>query len=80
MALLPGHKQNFETLRKAFLNGDVALMECELTATGEAVAVLCAANRTDDGDAEFVPFGMLFDGNPYETVNPPNPDGWLFQP
>ena len=78
MALLPGHKQNFETLRQAFLNGDVALMECQLTATGSPVAVLCAANRTDDGGAEFVPFGMLFDGNPYEAVIPPNPDGGFF--
>ena len=75
MALLPGYKANFETLQRAFQNGDVALMECELAATGEPVAVVCAANRQDDGSVEFAPFAMLFDGNPYEMLNPPNPEG-----
>jgi hypothetical protein len=75
MALVEGHKQNFDTLRQAFLAGDAALMECQLTATGEPVAVLCAANRLPNGEVEFVPFGMFFNGNPYEMVNPPNPDG-----
>jgi len=79
MALLDGHRQNFETLRQAFLNGDAALMECELTATGEAVAVLCAANRSEDGDVEFVSFGTLFDDNPYTLVNPPNPEGGFYR-
>jgi len=75
MAIAPGHRHNFEMLREAFLAGDVALMECQLTATGEAVAILCAANHLPDGEVEFVPFGMLFNGNPYEMLNPPNPDG-----
>jgi hypothetical protein len=78
MVLLPGYKQNFETLQEAFCNGDVALMECQLTDTGEPVAVICAANRSPDGGVEFVPFATLFNGNPYETVNPPNPDGGFF--
>jgi hypothetical protein len=78
MALLPGHKHNFDMLRQAFLAGDAALMECQMTATGEAVAVVCAANRQEDGGVEFVPFGMLFNGNPYEAVAPPNPDGGFF--
>ena len=50
-------------------------MECQLAATGEEVAVICAANRQKDGDVEFAPFAMLFNGNPYEMLNPPNPDG-----
>lgn len=78
MAIATGHKQNFETLQEAFNNGDVALMECQLVATGEPVAVICAANRSSDGGVEFVPFATLFDGNPYEAVNPPNPDGGFF--
>jgi hypothetical protein len=78
MSLPLGHRTNFDTLREAFLAGDAALMECELTATGEAVAVLCAANRLPDGGIEFAPFAMLFNGNPYEMVNPPNPDGGFF--
>jgi hypothetical protein len=78
MALAQGHRQNFETLQQAFDAGDVALMECQLATTGEPVAVICAANRLPDGEIEFAPFAMLFDGNPYRTVNPPKPDGGFF--
>ena len=79
MALRPGDRMNFDTLREAFLNGDAALMECQLATSGEPVAVVCAANRQGDGSIEFAPFAMLFDGNPYEMLNPPNPDGGFFR-
>ncbi len=75
MPLAEGHKQNFDTLRQAFFAEDVALMECQLAATGEPVAVICAANRLADGGVEFAPFAMMFQGNPYEMLNPPSPDG-----
>ncbi len=75
MALLKGHKQNFQTLVDAFQNGDVALMECQLSATGETVAVISAANRLPNGEIQFVPFAMLFNGNPYKMVNPPKAEG-----
>jgi hypothetical protein len=75
MALATGHKANFKALQEAFGNGDVALMECQLAFTGEEVAVICAANRLPDGGVEFAPFAMLFNGNPYEAVNPPKPEG-----
>jgi len=75
MAIPKGHKENFQTLVEAFNAGDVALMECQLVATGEAVAVICAANRMPDGEIEFAPFGMLFNGNPYELLNPPKAEG-----
>ena len=60
MAIAKGHKANFNTLVEAIRAGDVALMECELAATGENVAVICAANRLPDGEVEFAPFAMLF--------------------
>ncbi len=75
MALAVGHRHNFNTLQKAFFAGDVALMECQLAATGETVPVICAANRGPDGSIEFAPFAMLFNGNPHELLNPPNPEG-----
>jgi hypothetical protein len=78
MALSKGYKCNFATLRRAFRAGDVALMECQLAATGETTAVICAANRLADGSVEFVPFAAMFPGNPYEAVNPPNPDGGFY--
>jgi hypothetical protein len=78
MPLSKGYKQNFNTLRRAFLAGDAALMECQLAATGELVAVICAANRLTDGSTEFAPFAMLFPGNPYEAINPPKPEGGFY--
>jgi hypothetical protein len=78
MPLLPGHRANFDTLHQAFLAGDAALMECQLAATGETVAVICAANHQDDGGVAFVPFAMFFNDDPYRLVNPPNPDGGFF--
>ena len=50
MSLSLSHRQNFDTLRRAMLAGDAALMECQLAATGEPVAVICAANRLDASD------------------------------
>ena len=78
MAIARGHKSNFQALSRAFSSGDVALMECQLAATGEEVAVICAANRHPNGDIEFVPFAQMFLDNPYELVNPPNPEGGFF--
>ena len=75
MPLSVGHKRNFNTLRRAFRAGDAALVECQLAATGETTTVICAANRLADGEVEFIPFATMFPGNPYQAVNPPNPDG-----
>ncbi len=75
MPLAEGYKQNFDTLRQAFDAGDVALMECRLRATGEPVAVLCAANRHGDDSVDFAPFAMMFADNPYDMLDPPNLDG-----
>ena len=74
MTIVQQHKPNFETLRQAFENGDVALLECQLKGTGESVAVITAVNREDE-DFSFIPFAMFFNGNPYELLNPPNPEG-----
>ena len=71
MPLSAAYKQSFDTLREAFSAGDVALMECQLAATGEPVAVICAANRQADGGVEFAPFAMMLQDNPYEMLKPP---------
>ena len=67
--IFTGHKNNFETLKQAAANGDLALMECQSSATGKPVMVLCAVNRNRD-EFEFVPVAKLFDGNPYDEVIP----------
>ena len=75
MAIPKGHKRNFNTLVEAVRAGDVALMECQLAATGETVAVICAVSRLPNGETQFIPFATLFNGNPYEAVNPPKSEG-----
>lgn len=74
MNVVQQHRPNFDTLQSAFQNGDVALLECQLKTTGESVAVIVAVNR-DGEEFGFAPFAMMFNGNPYEMLNPPDPDG-----
>lgn len=69
------HKQNFETLSQAFADDRVCLMEVEIVATGERVAALCAVNNEENEELSFVPFALFMNGNPYELLNPPIPDG-----
>lgn len=66
--LLACEKANFETLRRAVMNGDAALVRC--TMKGKPVAVVCAVNRPGD-EFEMAPIAMLFTGNPYEILIPP---------
>jgi len=78
MALAKNHKKNFDTLIKAIRAGDVALMECQMAATGETSAVICAAVEVSSGNVEFFPFAMLFNDSPYKLVSPPKPDGGFY--
>lgn len=70
--LSKGAVMNFETMKKAFANGDVCLMECFDTKEQAVVAVVCAVQRSG-GDIEMVPFAKLFNDNPYEQLMPPDP-------
>lgn len=72
--VVQGHAANFETLKSAFAHGDIALLECQLKATGEIVATIVALNRNDN-EVEFAPFAIMLNGNPYELLNPPLPEG-----
>ena len=69
------HQQNFETLKQAFINGDVCLMDCIERSTGEHVAVICAVAKAGNEELAFTPFARFFNGNPYEMlVNPNDPE------
>ena len=69
---IPDHaRSNFQTLLRAAADGNLALMECADSTTGETRYVICAVGR-DDGDYVFTPFGHLADGDPYEAYTPPN--------
>lgn len=68
--IVQAHGQNFETLKKAFQEGNVCSMECTLKETGEKVAVICAVGF-DGTEYNMTPFAMFFNGNPYEMLVPP---------
>lgn len=68
--VVDAHRENFETLRDAFRNGDVCLADCTEKDTGKHVAVICAV-VFDGTNYNLTPFAKFFDGNPYEIVEPP---------
>jgi hypothetical protein len=72
MALTPFHQGTFKTIQRAFANGQVALMECRLRRSGEMVAVICGVYPLGREESVFIPLALLFDGNPYDTIEPPS--------
>jgi len=71
MALTQFQQASFKTIQRAFANSQVALVECKLRATGEKVAVICGVYPLRGEDVLFIPLAQLFNGNPYDTVEPP---------
>ena len=70
MAIGKGDKLNFEMMLEAAKQGDLALLECIDSSSGEVRSVVCAVNRSGE-TFEFVPLAKLFAGDPYEEVMPP---------
>jgi hypothetical protein len=68
--LTPEEKANFETLRQAFRNNDVALAECMVKASGKRAVVVCVVNRSKKHIA-IAPFVRFFEGDPLEILTPP---------
>lgn len=68
------HKKNFETLTRAFREGQVCLLDCVEKSTGEHVAVICATQWNEEGEVDLMPFARFFNGNPYDMLEPPDPD------
>ena len=71
MAIPEAYSKNFETLKRAQDNGDLALVECTDAETGKPVYTVCAMQHDGDGYL-IVPLAKLFDGNPYEELVPPS--------
>jgi hypothetical protein len=61
---------HFNTLLRAAACGDLALVECTDTTTGEPRYVISAIAR-DGVNYVITPFGHLEPGNPYEACEPP---------
>ena len=80
MALTDAEKANFETLKRAVRNDDLALMECTDRATNERVPTLCAAELVEasedapegtEPEMQFIPIAKLFTQDPYKELLPP---------
>ena len=77
MALSKSQHANFRTLINAVRDDAVVLVECQLRSTGASVPVVAATNASGE-EIEIVPLALLCDEDPYEILNPPNPDGGFF--
>lgn len=78
-ALTEGQIANFETLKRAAAEGDLALVSARVRATGEPVAIL-AAVRFDGQAYQITPLALQFTesmagGDPYEYLADPTDDG-----
>lgn len=78
MTLCDVDQQNLNVLAAAFENRDIALIECQVIATGEVVPVICAVNRQPGGKQQLVPFAELFRGDQYDRFCPRRSDGHGF--
>lgn len=74
MAIQEGYVKNLDMIIQAAKNGDTALMECTDAVTGQTVIALCAVYQDEQEQFNFVPLAKMFDGNPYEELNPPMAD------
>lgn len=71
MAIAVGYQKNLSTIMNAAKHGDLGLMECTDKVTGSPVVVITAFYTDEDGMINAVPLGRMFDGNPYDELNPP---------
>lgn len=71
MSIPEAYSNNFATLQRAQDNGDLALVECTDVKTGRPVYTICAMQPEGDGYM-MVPLAKMFDGNPYEELEPPS--------
>ena len=74
MPIPKSHKVNLKTIIRAAKAGALCIVDCQDRLTGKSIAVLCAVEQ-DGGEYSIVPFAKMSDGNPYDELNPPNPDG-----
>ena len=74
-ALLPGYVANFEVLKVAADNGDLALVSAIRKSDQQPVALICAMNRDPEtGDYMPAPLAVMVEGNPYELFEDPMAD------
>jgi hypothetical protein len=70
-ALLPGYKENFNTLQRAAGQGDLALVSAIRKADQKPVALVCAMQRNEGGTITPVPFAVMVEGDPFQLFEDP---------
>lgn len=61
-----GTRKNFDTLHRAFANGQAAAVAAIDKKTGKQVVLICAVWKDQSGQFNFIPFARMVDGeNPY---------------
>jgi hypothetical protein len=60
---------NFDTLTRAFLSKDVALLEVKDKKTGKQEYVIVAVNKEGEG-FQLVPFAVMVNEDPFERYDP----------
>jgi hypothetical protein len=71
------HALNLDTILRAAVEGNLALVECETTVEipkGATVAVVCAVGW-DGEEYLMTPFAVMLNGDPFAMLNPPDPQG-----
>ena len=69
-ALLPGYKENFNTLLRAAGQGDLALVSAIRKADQKLVALVCAMHRRK-GAMMAVPLAVMVEGDPFQLFEDP---------
>ena len=71
------HKANLDTLATVFADGNEGLVETKLRVNIPAGSVVAAlAGIAFDGDEYGItPFAIMINGNPFELLAPPDPEG-----
>lgn len=64
-------KKNFETLKRAMRNGDLALVSMFRHNDVEPRAVCCAIQENENGTFTPIPLAEMIEGNPFEIYEDP---------
>lgn len=72
IALRPGDKANFETLKRAHREGRLALVSAVRKSDGAPVALVAAiGDDPDTGEYVVSPLAVMVEGNPFEDFHDP---------
>jgi hypothetical protein len=69
--LLAGYRKNFETLKRAYNEGALALVSAIRKSDNRPVALVCGIQTNQDQTLTPIPFAVMVEGNPFELFHDP---------